>query len=265
MKKKTTARRMDRKILYGVNPLLEALRAGDRAPAEIVIAEETRDDRLRELMELARKQNVPVKRAPRGALDREVGNTHHQGVMARIAGARYADTQDLLNSIASRVGTDAESLVVVLDGVEDPRNLGAILRTAECAGVDGVFVPERRAVGLTDTVAKAAAGATEHIPVARATNLVRLIEQLKERNVWVVGTAADAALAYTEWDWRRASAVVLGGEGSGLRRLVRERCDALVRIPAQGQIQSLNVSVAAGVILFEALRQRRVAGTQAKR
>ena len=160
MKKKTIGRRIDRELLYGVNPLLEALRAGDRAPSEIVIAAETRDDRLRELIELAGKQNVPVKRAPRAVLDREVGNTHHQGVMARIAGARYADAQDLLASIATRVGTDAEPLVVVLDGVEDPRNLGAILRTAECAGVHGVFVPERRAVGLTDTVAKAAAGAT---------------------------------------------------------------------------------------------------------
>ena len=262
MKKKTTARRMDREFLYGVNPLLEALRAGDRAPSEIVIAEGTRDDRLRELIELARAKNVPVKRAPRAALDREVGNTDHQGVLARIAGARYTDAQDLLNSIASRVGSEVEPLIVVLDGIEDPRNLGAILRTAECAGVHGVFVPERRAVGLTDTVAKAAAGATEHIPVARATNLVRLIEQLKERNVWVVGTAADATLAYTEWDWTRASAVVLGGEGSGLRRLVRQHCDALVRIPVQGKIQSLNVSVAAGVILFEALRQRTIASTE---
>jgi len=262
MKKKTTARRMDREFLYGVNPLLEALRAGDRAPSEIVIAEGTRDDRLRELIELARAKNVPVKRAPRAALDREVGNTDHQGVLARIAGARYTDAQDLLNSIASRVGSEVEPLIVVLDGIEDPRNLGAILRTAECAGVHGVFVPERRAVGLTDTVAKAAAGATEHIPVARATNLVRLIEQLKERNVWVVGTAADATLVYTEWDWTRASAVVLGGEGSGLRRLVREHCDALARIPVQGKIQSLNVSVAAGVILFEALRQRTIASTE---
>jgi 23S rRNA (guanosine2251-2'-O)-methyltransferase len=224
-----------------------------------VIAEGARDERLRELIELARARNVPVRRSPRAALDRSVGNTHHQGVMARIPAARYAKSDDLLNAIAARVGGEVEPLAVVLDGVEDPRNLGAILRTSECAGVDGVFVPERRAAGLNETVAKASAGAIEHVPVARATNLSRLIEQLKERNVWVVGTAADASMDYTEWDWTRASALVLGGEGAGLHRLVREHCDVVVRIPVEGKIQTLNVAVAAGVILYEALRQRKTA------
>src|SRR2546428_3495937 len=246
-----------RGLLYGVNPLLESLRAGDRAPAEIVIAEGARDERLRELIELARARNVSVKRVPRAALDRAVGSTHHQGVMARIDAARYVDAEALLSSIASHVGRQAEPLIVVLDGIEDPRNLGAILRTAECAGIDGVFIPERRAAGLNETVAKASAGAVEYVPVARVTNLSRLIEQLKERNVWVVGTAADAPMDYVEWDWTRPSAVVLGGEGAGLHRLVRERCDALVRIPVQGKIESLNVSVATGIVLYEALRQRK--------
>jgi len=248
--------RESRDLLYGVNPLLEALRAGGHVPAEIVIAEGARDERLRELVELARAKSVTVKRVPRASIDRAVGNTHHQGVMARIPAARYADAEDLLSLIASRIGAETEPLVVVLDGIEDPRNLGAILRTSECAGVHGVFVPERRAAGLTDLVAKAAAGATEYVPTARVTNLSRLIDQLKERNLWVVGTAADAGLNYTEWDWTRPSAVVLGGEGAGLHRLVREHCDVLVRIPVQGKIQSLNVSVAAGVVLYEALRQR---------
>jgi 23S rRNA (guanosine2251-2'-O)-methyltransferase len=258
MKKKTAARSSsaNQELLYGVNPLLEALRAGDRIPAEIVVAEGARDERLRELIELARTRNVTVKRVPRASIDRAIGNTHHQGVMARVAAARYADVDDLVSSIATRVGSESEPLVVVLDGVEDPRNLGAILRTAECAGVDGVFVPERRAAGLTDAVAKAAAGAVEHVPVARATNLSRLIEELKERNVWVIGTVADASMSYTEWDWTRPSAVVLGGEGAGLHRLVSEHCDVLVSIPVRGKIQSLNVSVAAGIVLYEALRQR---------
>jgi 23S rRNA (guanosine2251-2'-O)-methyltransferase len=258
MKKKTAARSSsaNQDLLYGVNPLLEALRAGERIPAEIVVAEGARDERLRELIELARTRNVTVKRVPRTSIDRAVGNTHHQGVMARVAAARYADVDDLVSSIGTRVGSESEPLVVVLDGVEDPRNLGAILRTAECAGVDGVFVPERRAAGLTDAVAKAAAGALEHVPVARATNLSRLIEELKERNVWVIGTVADASMSYTEWDWTRPSAVVLGGEGAGLHRLVSEHCDVLVNIPVRGKIQSLNVSVAAGIVLYEALRQR---------
>ena len=258
MKKRAASRSgsESRDFLYGVNPLLEVFRAGDRIPSEIVIAEGARDERLRELIELARAKNVTVKRAPRASIDRAVGNTHHQGVMARIAAARYTEAEDLLSFIASRVGSEKEPLVVVLDGVEDPRNLGAILRTSECAGVDGVFVPERRAAGLTDLVSKASAGATEYVPTARAVNLSRLIAQLKERNLWVVGTAADASMDYTEWDWTRPSAVVLGGEGAGLHRLVRESCDVLVRIPVQGKIQSLNVSVAAGVVLYEALRQR---------
>ena len=157
------------------------------------------------------------------------------------------------------MGTQAEPLVLVLDGIEDPRNLGAILRTAECAGASGVFIPERRAAGLNETVAKASAGAVEYLPVARVTNLSVLIRQLKERNVWVVGTAADARSDYSEWDWTRPTAIVLGAEGSGLHRLVRENCDQLVKIPVHGRIESLNVSVASGIILYEALRQRSIA------
>src|ERR1700704_2361278 len=261
MKKKASGRpsSANQELLYGVNPLLEALRAGDRVPSEIVVAEGARDERLRELIELARTRKVTVKRAPRTSLDRAVGNTHHQGVMARVGAARYVNADDLLSSIGARVGSESEPLVVVLDGVEDPRNLGAILRTAECAGVDAVFVPERRAAGLSETVAKASAGAIEHVPVARVTNLSLLIKQLKERNVWVIGTVADASMEYTEWDWTRPSAVVVGGEGAGLHRLVRENCDVLVSIPVRGKIQSLNVSVAAGIVLYEALRQRTIA------
>jgi 23S rRNA (guanosine2251-2'-O)-methyltransferase len=158
--------------------------------------------------------------------------------------------------LTSQIETDDKPLVLGLDAIEDPRNLGALLRTAECAGVNAVFLPERRAVGLTGTVAKAAAGALEHVSVARVTNLVQLIEQLKQRNIWVIGAAEEGNLDYTEWDWTVPSALFLGSEGTGLHRLVRERCDALVRIPTRGHIESLNVSVAAGIILYEALRQR---------
>jgi 23S rRNA (guanosine2251-2'-O)-methyltransferase len=247
----------DNTHLYGVAPVVEALRAGQRAIERITIAEGARHGRLRELIELARKANVPVNFAPRGELQRLVGaEGNHQGVVASIAAARYRDADELLDALAARVGTNDPPLLVVLDGVEDPRNLGAILRTVECAGAHGVFVPERRAVGLTETVAKAAAGALEHIAVARAANLTRLIEQLKQRNIWTVGTSADATLSYTEWDWTQPSALFLGGEGSGLHRLVRERCDTLVSIPMRGRIESLNVSVAGGIVLYEAIRQR---------
>jgi 23S rRNA (guanosine2251-2'-O)-methyltransferase len=246
--------------LYGISPILEALRAGQRTIERITIAEGARHNRLRELIEMARRAGVPVHYAPRIELAHTVGAAaNHQGVVATVAAASYADAYELLDALAARVGTDAPPLVVVLDGVEDPRNLGAILRTAECAGAHGVFVPERRAVGLTETVAKAAAGALEHIRVARATNLARLIEEFKERNIWTVGTSVDAQTVYTSWDWTQPSALFLGGEGAGLHRLVRERCDTLVSIPVRGHIESLNVSVAAGIVLYEAVRQRTLA------
>ena len=244
--------------IYGLIPVLEALRAGKHRLEQITIAEGARHERLRELLDLAKLARVPVHRAPKFALDRSLPGVTHQGVIARTAAATYSDADDLLDDLAARVGTTEPPLVLGLDAVEDPRNLGAILRTAECAGVNGVFIPERRAVGLTATVAKTAAGALEHISVARVTNLVQLIEQLKRRNIWVIGAAADGSSDYTQWDWTVPSALFLGGEGTGLHRLVRERCDALVRIPLLGQIESLNVSVAAGVILYEALRQRSV-------
>ncbi len=251
--------------LYGVLPVLEALRAGGRRVERITVAEGAHEVRLHELFELARTQRVLVRRAPRAELQRLAPGANHQGVVASVAAADYADADELLDMIAARVAAGASPLAVVLDGVEDPRNLGAILRTCECAGADAVFVPERRAAGLTETVAKAAAGALEYVPVARATNIARLVAELKERGVWTIGTAADAPLAYTEWDWARPCALLLGGEGAGLRRLVRERCDALVRIPLRGRITSLNVSVAAGIVLYEALRQRLAAAQADKR
>lgn len=242
--------------IYGLIPVLEALRAGSKQLQQITIAEGARHDRLRDLLELARRSGVPVHRVPKAAIDRALPGVTHQGIFANTAAAKYRDADDLLDELSLQIGTANQPLVLGLDAVEDPRNLGAILRTAECAGVGGVFIPERRAVGLTGTVAKAAAGALEHVPVARVTNLVQLIEQLKRRNIWVIGAAADGTSEYTEWDWSVPSALFLGSEGAGLHRLVRARCDALVRIPVRGRIESLNVSVAAGVILYEALRQR---------
>lgn len=245
--------------IYGLIPVVEALRAGNKKLEHITIVEGARPERLRELLDLAKRERVPVHRAPKFALDRALPGVTHQGIVARTSAAAYRDAEELLDELSARVGTNDPPLVLGLDAVEDPRNLGAILRTAECAGVSGVFIPERRAVGLTASAAKAAAGALEYIAVARVTNLVQLIEQLKQRNIWVIGAAANGASDYTEWDWTAPSALFLGGEGSGLHRLVRERCDALVRIPLFGRIESLNVSVAAGVILYEAMRQRAAA------
>jgi 23S rRNA (guanosine2251-2'-O)-methyltransferase len=236
--------------IYGVLPVLEALRAGARHIDRIVIAEGVRDSRLRDVLEAARRARVPVRREPRVALDRLTNHANHQGVLAVTAPASYSDADDLLSRIS------AGTVFILLDGVEDPHNLGAIIRTAECGGASAVIVPERRAAHLTDAVAKTSAGAVEHLPVARVTNLASFIEELKKKNVWVVGVESSGQMAYTEFNYSGATALVFGGEGGGLHRLVRERCDAVVSIPMRGKVTSLNVSVAVGVVLFEVLRQR---------
>jgi len=242
--------------VYGALPVLEALRANARKIDKILMADGVREGRLHEIVESARDKGVLVNRVSRDQLVKLAGpGANHQGVIAFIASRSYAEADAIIAAAAN------DGLIVVLDGVEDPQNLGAVLRAAECAGATGVIIPERRAVGLTETVAKSSAGAIEYVKVAKVANLNRLIEELKERNIWVVGTSGDARTDYTEWDWTRPTAVVLGGEGKGLHRLVAENCDMLVKIPMYGKIESLNVSNAASVILFEARRQRAVAAS----
>lgn len=236
--------------VYGVLPVLELIRGGAERVQRVIIAEGVKEARLREVIASARRAGIPVIREPRVALDRLCGGANHQGVLAVAAAARYAQAEDLLGSVAP------DALFVLLDGVEDPHNLGAVIRTAECAGATAVIVPERRAAQITEGVAKSSAGAVEHLPVARVGNLASFIEQLKKRNVWVVGVESAGILRYTEYDYKGAIALVFGGEARGLHRLVRERCDVIVSIPMRGRVTSLNVSVAAGVVLFEALRQR---------
>jgi 23S rRNA (guanosine2251-2'-O)-methyltransferase len=236
--------------LYGVLPVLEAIKAGGRRIERILIADGARIDRLRDLIASARQANISVRREPRAVLDRLTGKANHQGVVAIAAVTAYADESSLLSRITP------ETLFVLLDGIEDPHNLGAIIRTAECSGATAVFIPERRAAHISDVVVKTSAGATEYLPVAKVTNLASLIEELKRLNVWVVGVEQGARTDYTEYDYKGATALVFGGEGRGLHRLVRERCDTLVSIPMRGRITSLNVSVAVGVVLFEALRKR---------
>ncbi|MBX7056260.1 MAG: 23S rRNA (guanosine(2251)-2'-O)-methyltransferase RlmB [Pyrinomonadaceae bacterium] len=236
--------------IYGVLPVLEALRAESRRVDKVLIADGAQERRLSEIIDLCRARSIAWSRVPRDNFAKHLDSgVNHQGVLAFTSSAAYVEVESIIDASET-------PLILILDGVEDPRNLGAILRTAEGADVDGVIIPERRAVGLNDTVAKSSAGAIEYVKVAKAGNLNRLIEDLKARNIWVVGTSMDSTTNYDEWDWTRPSALVLGGEGSGLHRLVAENCDVLVKIPMYGKIDSLNVSVAAGVILFEARRQR---------
>ena len=232
-------------ILSGVHPVAEALRAGH--PLErLLIAQGAGGPRLQEIIDMARRASIPVRFEPRGSLDRLAGTQAHQGVVALGAAKTYAALEDLASA----------ELVVVLDGVEDPHNLGAIIRTAHAAGAASVIIPERRAAGLTDVVAKAAAGALEYMPITRVTNINRTLETLKERGFWIYGLDERGTEEYQRAEYNSPSALVFGGEGAGLHDHVRKHCDLLVRIPMAGKISSLNVSVAVGVVLFE-LRRRR--------
>jgi 23S rRNA (guanosine2251-2'-O)-methyltransferase len=227
-------------VLSGIHPIAEALKAG-RPLERLLVAKGAGGPRLQEIIDLARRASVQVRFEPRAALDRLAGSSAHQGVVALGAAKQYAS----LDSAAS------SELVVVLDGVEDPHNLGAIIRTAHAAGAGSIIVPERRAASVTDVVAKAAAGALEHLPVARVTNVNRALEDLKKRGFWIYGLDERGPETYDQVKFATPTALVFGGEGSGLHEQVRRHCDALVRIPMAGKISSLNVSVAAGVVLFE--------------
>jgi len=239
-------------LIYGLHAVREALRAGARPLQRYTIL---RTDRQRAVLaQLAKAQRVPVHIEPPPAFDRLVPGGHHQGVIAFIAAKSY-DTMEQILELAKTRGE--KPFLVLLDGVEDPHNLGAVLRTAEAAGVHGVFIPERRAVGLTSVVAKVSAGALDHISVGRVGNLIRLIQNLKEAGLWVYGVDPQAAKLHTDIDMTGPIALVLGGEGEGIRPGVLGECDERIRIPMQGRVQSLNVSAAAAVTLFEVVRQRR--------
>ena len=237
--------------IYGINSVTEALKARGRAFEWVGMAKERHDIRLQRLIEDCRRLSVPVRFLQRTELDRMAGNAAHQGVVAVTSAKQYNDLADVI--AAKR---DNYSLIVVLDGVEDPHNLGAILRTADAAGANGVVIPERRAATVTGTVTKASAGASEHLPIAKVTNIARSIEELKENNIWTVGLDERGAKTYDSLDYKMDCALVLGGEGKGLHDLVKRKCDFLVSIPMLGKVPSLNVSVAAAVVLYEILLQR---------
>src|SRR6266699_4064197 len=240
-------------FIYGINAVTESLKARGRSFAWVGVAKERHDLRLQRVVDECRRPGIAVRFVSRPELDRMAGNNAHQGVVAVTSAKQYNDLDDV---VAAKRGQF--SLVVVLDGVEDPHNLGAILRTADAAGADGVVVPERRAVGVTGTVAKVSAGASEHLPIAKVTNISRALEELKEKELWVVGLDERGEQTYDAIDYKMHCAIVLGAEGKGLHDLVRKHCDFLVSIPMLGQVPSLNVSVAAGVVLYEVVRQRRL-------
>src|SRR5438067_1794507 len=245
-------------FIYGINAVTEALKARGRAFEWVGVAKERHDLRLHRVIDECRRQAVAVRFVPREELDRMAGNNGHQGVVAVTSAKQYSDVDDVLTAKRGQY-----SLMVVLDGVEDPHNLGAILRTADAAGADGAVIPERRAASVTAIVAKASAGASEHLPIAKVTNIARALEDLKAKNLWIVGLDERGTQTYDALDYNMDCAVVLGAEGKGLHDLVRRKCDFLVSIPMLGKVPSLNVSVAGAVVMYEIVRQRRAKNKEA--
>ena len=243
--------------LYGIHPVLEALRSKQRGFEQIYLQQGRRGREVDEILAMARAGRIPVVFKPRAFLDQMISSRHHQGAVGLVAAKPYLELDELLDSIAGRT----DPLLLLLDGIEDPHNLGAVLRTAEAAGASGIVLPERRAIGLTATVAKASAGAVEHLPVAKVVNLSQAIERLKLAKFWIYALDAGARRSYLDVDYQGPIALVIGGEGRGIRALVAEHCDEHVSIPMHGKVSSLNVSVATAIALFEILRQRSGGGS----
>ncbi|WP_430789313.1 23S rRNA (guanosine(2251)-2'-O)-methyltransferase RlmB [Virgibacillus flavescens] len=242
---------MDQEIIVGKNPVFEALRSG-HSVNKVLISEQLNINASKKVNQLAKEANTIVQKVPKSKLDQLVDG-NHQGILAYVASYQYADIDDLFAAAAAK---DEAPFFVILDELEDPHNLGSILRTSDATGVHGVIIPKRRSVGLTATVAKTSAGAIEHIPVARVTNISSTIEELKSRNVWVVGTAADGTEDYRQLDGTMPLALVIGNEGKGMSRLVQEKCDWTVSLPLKGKVSSLNASVACSLLLYEVFRKR---------
>jgi len=249
-------------VLYGLHPVEEALKAGRRRFDRILVARERgdarTDSRFARLLAQCRQARVPILEQPREQLTLAAKTSAHQGVVAFVRPQEFLVLEDLFEPPGS---SSAKRLILALDGVEDPQNLGALLRVADGAGVDGVLLTERRSAPLSPAAVKASAGAAEHLRIARIVNLVRALEELKRRNLWVVGLDERGATTYDQFDFTGDLVIVLGREGAGLHDLVRRTCDHLLRIPMAGGVSSLNVSAAGAVVLFEAARQRRAAGS----
>jgi 23S rRNA (guanosine2251-2'-O)-methyltransferase len=236
-------------LIYGINAVTEALKTGRVVSLRVG---HRKDQRLQQLLRIAEQESVPVRRVPDEELDRESGGSSHQGVIADVSERKLYELHELIEEAQAT----PPALIVVLDGIEDPHNFGAILRTCDAVGAHGVVRQTRHSAPLTGATSKASAGAVAHVKIADVVNIARAVDDLKEAGIWTVGLAGDAPSTYDKMDLSLPTALVVGAEGAGLRRLVRERCDLLAAIPMKGQVDSLNVSVAAGVVLFEALRQR---------
>jgi 23S rRNA (guanosine2251-2'-O)-methyltransferase len=240
-------------IINGKNPILEALKAGRPINKILIEKNISRHSNIAEILNIAKQQDIPVEFVGRFIIDKESPPGINQGIIAFIASKDYVNLEDLYEISLQK---NEPSFYIILDGIEDPQNLGAILRTAEAAGVHGVIIRSRREVGLTSGVARASAGAIEYVPVARVTNIAQTIEELKNKNIWVVGIDMSGETNYQKVDFKSSTALVIGGEGKGLSELVRKRCDVIASIPMKGKMSSLNASVAAALVMYEVFTQR---------
>jgi 23S rRNA (guanosine2251-2'-O)-methyltransferase len=239
-------------VIFGIHAVQEAVKSRGRSLEFVAFQRDRHDARLQKIINLCRAHSVPSRFESREHLTRLAGGSTHQGVVAVAAAKEYVELEGILRSKKAE-----RHFVVVLDGVEDPHNLGALLRTADATAADGVVIPERRAVGVNATVAKASAGAAEHVPVAKVTNITRTLESLKSKNIWAIGLDERGEKSFDQVNYTVDCAIVLGAEGKGLHELVRKTCDLLVNIPMLGKVPSLNVSVAGALVMYEVLRQRR--------
>lgn len=246
---------MSDEILVGRNPVFEVLKS-ERGVNKVLISEQINQQTERELQKLVKKKNTILQKVPKQRLD-QLTKERHQGMLAYVAPYEYSSVEEILQKATN---AEEQAFILILDEIEDPHNLGAILRTANATGVHGVVIPKRRAVGLTETVARASAGAIEHVPVARVTNIADTIDELKDQNIWVVGTDERGSQDYRTLDGETALAVVIGNEGKGISRLVKKKCDWMVHLPMQGAISSLNASVASSLLMYEIYRKRHPLG-----
>ena len=240
--------------IYGRKPVLEALRSGNRSVSRIYLMQGSRDGILNQIDAHAKAKGIAITLETRHRMDTMAGNDKHQGAIAVAEDYHYSDLQDILDTAREK---NEPPFMILLDEIEDPHNLGAIIRSADAAGVHGVVIPKNRAVEVNSTVIKSSAGAAEHVTTVKVTNMNDTIRKLKEMNVWVVGADGNAEKNFFEYDFRQPVALVIGNEGKGIRRLVKENCDELVKIPMAGKMSSLNASVASAILLFEVARQRK--------
>ncbi|MFC5540867.1 MAG: 23S rRNA (guanosine(2251)-2'-O)-methyltransferase RlmB [Bacilli bacterium] len=238
-------------IIAGKNPVLEALRSG-REMNKIWISEGVKKSGIKEVLDLARERGVFVQFVPKKKID-QLSNANHQGIVASVAAYKYAELDDLFQVAKER---NEDPFFIILDELEDPHNLGSIMRTADAIGVHGIIIPKRRSVGLTATVAKASTGAIEHVPVCRVNNLAQTVDELKERGLWIAGTDAKGSIDYRNMDAALPLAIIIGSEGKGMSRLLKEKCDFLYSLPMVGHVNSLNASVAAALLMYEVYRKR---------